>query len=565
MGRASSKNVEGLRGLKTALKAVLHHKPSLIISIFSLLLSFSVSIGFSLILISHSQRQFELSYGKISQTLLAFIQEYQSLIELFAEEVKDDSNTADRWFESFSLLGKRKQDAVISSLWYSQFVPADQKDSFEVMVREKNRTRKEYETYSVRSTKESSNVLAVKYVEPFLLYRSWLGYNLKDNEQLRRSLESVDDSLTVLREPDITSDGLFLSYPVLIFDETNQRARIVGYVHAIFDPENFIQDVISSAKIDSQLNIELLEGASADDKRVVFSQSRTGVTFGLKSRIKRQEVSFGNLTWSLSVSSSPLYGISNWLLCFSILLMIAGIVFNYWLIAVLALARGEVLRLDTKTGRLESKVKTREEQLRTIFDVAPFGLAIVSPQGNCIYQNSTFLELFGRSADYFERHNWYDCVLDSDRVRAMELWIRSSEQMIAFEEQFQFQGSKDAVVLVKCKGSPVLSLGELRGYVCFFTDQSHNSELEQTCLQLSEQVRMHSKKVNRMKDQSERSKKLPQEAEKLRREHDFVDMAIREITPLPNLIRNVVSGLNHFVFGNSNSRAGVRDTEKHEN
>jgi PAS domain S-box-containing protein len=575
MGKWRSNNLFNLQRLKTDLLAVLRHKFSLQIVCASLFFSILCCVALGYLIADQSKRQFKLSHEKIVGVFQQEINKYQVFLKLAEARVKDASITPIVWKETFSLLDDSSNESVISSLWYSQVVPLNEKESFEEFLRRFHTDQKEYESFQVRSNRNTDSFITVKFVAPIEHNKSWLGYDLSSNEHLRRSLESTKSDISSIRDPHLTgtTEGILISKPVLAVDETNQERedfKVVGYIHAVLNTQNLIQNIIANSHIDPELGVEVTENISDKHDQIIYSSLITAATIGVKQRFVEDLFSFGDIKWRTVISGSAIYGLSIYYIYLFAALLLSAVIFNVALIVTLSIFVAKTSKLEHRVGYLGLKIKGREEQLRTIIDSVPIGMAIISPQGNCLYQNSVFLDLTGCLVEYFEKHAWYECVTDKDKNKAKELWNKVSQQKISFEEQFEFQGSRESAIEVLCKGTPISSANELRGFICSFVDRTSHSELEKNSEKLQNQVALLESEIQRVQTRYERSEqllrthqeallekqKLAQQAKELeikaKQDEETVDNdeESQEIEQaFPEFVNNFITGLKYLAFG----------------
>ncbi|VEG92162.1 GGDEF domain-containing protein [Legionella spiritensis] len=70
--------------------------------------------------------------------------------------------------------------------------------------------------------------------------------------------------------------------------------------------------------------------------------------------------------------------------------------------------------LDLYSTSLLANLKRSEENFRNTLEYAPIGMAIVSPEGNCVHANRTMLEMLGYSADELNHKNVLDITHPDD-------------------------------------------------------------------------------------------------------------------------------------------------------
>jgi PAS domain S-box-containing protein len=139
-------------------------------------------------------------------------------------------------------------------------------------------------------------------------------------------------------------------------------------------------------------------------------------------------------------------------------------------------------RGQAERQRAQAALAASEDRFRRLSDRSPVGVIQAELDGTCLYANSRWLEIVGRSRESVLGAPWFEMVLESDRPATVEAWkgLGRTEEFFA---EMRIRTPEGGMRWVRGRGS---MLGDEAGLVATFEDITAAKEAEQR-LMLSEE------------------------------------------------------------------------------
>jgi PAS domain S-box-containing protein len=143
----------------------------------------------------------------------------------------------------------------------------------------------------------------------------------------------------------------------------------------------------------------------------------------------------------------------------------------------------------TERKQAEEAMRESEDIFRTLSDLAPSGIYLCDPKGNCRYANPRWCEMAGLSLEEALGDGWTKGLHPEDRDYIFSNWQRmvESEGQRGFEYRFQTPTGK--VTWVYGLATPQRNaLGNIVAYIGINTDITERKEAEDTLLQITDRL-----------------------------------------------------------------------------
>jgi PAS domain S-box-containing protein len=154
---------------------------------------------------------------------------------------------------------------------------------------------------------------------------------------------------------------------------------------------------------------ELMQGAREEQLETFRCFARSG--FRVADLLTSQGSSDGQATWTVS--------------------SLVGIIEQEWLVCIWGTRR------DVTSQRLAQQALQRSEaEFRAVFDRAPVGIVLVSPEGNILRANSGLRDIFGQTEDDIDISHFVDLTHPEDRER---VWMAHAELTAGKRDWYQIE------------------------------------------------------------------------------------------------------------------------------
>jgi PAS domain S-box-containing protein len=109
----------------------------------------------------------------------------------------------------------------------------------------------------------------------------------------------------------------------------------------------------------------------------------------------------------------------------------------------------------TALKHAEQALRESERRFRTLSEASPFGVFYANPQGQHIYVNRRWQEIYGLSAEQGLGDGWVGALHPDDRDDVVACWRRSLLEGLEFEKEFRIVRADGRVRIVRARGMPV--------------------------------------------------------------------------------------------------------------
>jgi hypothetical protein len=164
----------------------------------------------------------------------------------------------------------------------------------------------------------------------------------------------------------------------------------------------------------------------------------------------------------------------------------------------------EVKRQANQLTAINSELRQSEERFRSLSACSPVGIFLTDMAGQCTYTNPRYQTICEVSAEASLGAGWLQCVCAEDRDRAIQDWLRYTQEGKEYSDEFRLKTSDGTVRWMHVRSSPMVSgQGELLGHVGTLEDITERKQAEDARSQfLHEQIaRQEAEAANRIKDE----------------------------------------------------------------
>lgn len=116
--------------------------------------------------------------------------------------------------------------------------------------------------------------------------------------------------------------------------------------------------------------------------------------------------------------------------------------------------------LKDSIGRIEKQFGLFNARLRTSFDLMSDPVYECNLKGECIYANTTLLELFNLNSDEFLGNGWVKGIVPEDRIRVADHWLDCVKKNVPYEISYRIKNHPDLLTTI------ALPLKDDCGVVC---------------------------------------------------------------------------------------------------
>ncbi|MBF0216823.1 MAG: PAS domain S-box protein [Candidatus Omnitrophica bacterium] len=125
-----------------------------------------------------------------------------------------------------------------------------------------------------------------------------------------------------------------------------------------------------------------------------------------------------------------------------------------------------VVRDITELKRGEEKTRVSEEKFRLIAQLAPAGIYLTAPNGECHYVNERWIEMAGLTIEEALGNGWVNGIHPEDRAMVLESWDRMVSSRGHWGREYRFMDKEGRTTWVYGLAAPQIgSDGNIIGYV----------------------------------------------------------------------------------------------------
>lgn len=312
----------------------------------------------------------------------------------------------------------------IQGVGYSIAVPPDKREQ---QIAEMH--REGFPEYTIKPAGKRELYTSIIYLEPFAERNlRAFGYDMYSEPVRREAMQRARDTgqpalsgkvLLVQEAQQDVQAGFLIYLPVYRNDRphatlADRRANLVGWVYSPFRMGDFIEGTYGERAAD--LDVDIYDGSGVDEKNLMFDSHQdlhnTNKPIPRFSTVR--SVTVNGHTWTLSIHSMPSFEAR--INTDRARLIATGGTITSLLLALLVWmlvnGRRRAVRLAQQMNHelIASKqaLELSEGKLQAILDSAAIGIAWADQDGNIVYANREFTEIFGYTlADVPTVAAWY--------------------------------------------------------------------------------------------------------------------------------------------------------------
>jgi PAS domain S-box-containing protein len=114
-----------------------------------------------------------------------------------------------------------------------------------------------------------------------------------------------------------------------------------------------------------------------------------------------------------------------------------------------------LVRDISKHKQVEAALHESEERFHTLATVAPVGIFLSDPQGNCTYANPRWLQMVGLSLEEVLGDGWMNAIYPEDRQRVINQWSQYCRNPEIWNEEYRLQTPQGQVTWVSGIAAPM--------------------------------------------------------------------------------------------------------------
>jgi|GEM_PF-1566676 len=140
----------------------------------------------------------------------------------------------------------------------------------------------------------------------------------------------------------------------------------------------------------------------------------------------------------------------------------------------------EIEAQQTENAHLLKEVARRREaeaRLQAICDGSPIGIFVTTPNGDCVYTNTTYQRISGLTLEGARGKGWTRAIHPEDCERVFAEWYEAAERQTPFASHHRFLRPDGRIVWSRVRASQMRQEGELTGYVGTVEDITDLREL----------------------------------------------------------------------------------------
>ena len=120
----------------------------------------------------------------------------------------------------------------------------------------------------------------------------------------------------------------------------------------------------------------------------------------------------------------------------------------------------------TQRKMSEEALQESEERFHTLAALAPIGIFLSDPQGNCTYANPLWLQMVGLTIEEVLGEGWMKGIYAEDRQQVIANWSQYCKNPKKWKEEYRLQNPQGQVTWVSGVAAPMVNRqGELTGFV----------------------------------------------------------------------------------------------------
>lgn len=309
----------------------------------------------------------------------------------------------------------------IQALSWTTVILDSQRDAYEATIKNEgypNFEITEQDANQQRLTAENRPEYApITFIEPSQGNEKFLGFdnyaNALRREALERARDSGDIALTariVLLQGQNRHYGVLAIMPVYGNGRPHQtvkerRQNVTGYLVAAFKIDAIITAALKTSQT-AKLSYRLLDQSAPAAEQLLFVNGQPEPSAwvvqkenffnGPRDLLSATTLNLGGRSWRFEITVTPNYiaqhhSDSAWLL------LLSGFLLTCFVNAFSLMASGQGRLLQLQLIKRTSALKVSKRRFDSTFNNAPFAIAHLSPQGDCLEINQRFCEFIGYS------------------------------------------------------------------------------------------------------------------------------------------------------------------------
>jgi PAS domain S-box-containing protein len=385
---------------------------------------FMLTIGIAYYENKNSQERFILMLNKEAQTFKVALENTFSIninalraLGSFYEASNEVTRAEFKAFTTDAL----NQLPGIKALGWSTVISDSQRDTYEATIKGEGypnfRITEQDANQQLLTAENRPEYVPVTFIEPSQDNEKVLGFDIYSNairrEAVERARASGDIAITarimLIQEPS-RHYGVLAIMPVYSQDHAHQsqeerRQHVTGYLVAVFKIETIIAATLKSSPT-AGLYYRLVDQSASAAEQLLFVNDQTPSSAGVvktksffndpKDLLSATKIAIGGRIWRLEIIFTPDYIAQHhsdnaWLI------LLSGLLLTCLVSAFTLMASGQGRLLQLQVIQRTAALTASKRRFDSTFNDAPFAIAHLSPQGDCLEINQYFCEFIGYS------------------------------------------------------------------------------------------------------------------------------------------------------------------------
>lgn len=383
-----------------------------------------------------ARARFEKKAMKASRAIEGRIQAYiDTLISARSLFAVNENLTRADWKKYFESLELQKRYPGIHDFVFARYVPASQRAKFERRVRDDRTLSPEgYPDFEIHPEGDRSDYFPIEYIEPFSSPSKQFGFDIGSDPLRRSALDQARDTdrpISTGRITLITSERAGFAIRVPVYRNgmpqatTEERRRaLLGFLSVAFDMNELMQGVFGS-EVPGDLDFEIFDGGiekTADPspfltrERLLYDNDQTfdSDLHNDHSRYRRIASSeIAGRQWHIHFSSRSQFKSALEVRLPSIILL-GGTAFSLLLSYITWSTTTARRRAVDLAEAMTADLRESEERFRAIFDRAPSGISMATPDGGYLEVNERLTEILGYTKEELYRKSFQELTHPDD-------------------------------------------------------------------------------------------------------------------------------------------------------